>query len=172
MSAMEETPRRARTAEELDALLRCLADEARALGIPVSPELDGHVRINRRAKTRFGCCRRADGRYVIELSWRLLSAAEGAVRRVLAHEVLHTCPGCANHGPRWKEYAARMNRAYGYGIARTDSFEALGLIDERQARYVVRCTQCGRELRRMRRSPLVDHPERYRCSCGGRFQVL
>ena len=169
---MEETPRRARTAEELDALLRCLAGEARALGIPVSPELDGHVRINRRAKTRFGCCRRSGGRYVIELSWRLLDAAEGAVRRVLAHEVLHTCPGSANHGPRWREYAGRMNRAYGYAIARTDSFEALGLVDERQARYVVCCTQCGRELRRMRRSPLVDHPERYRCSCGGRLQVL
>ena len=73
---MEETPRRARTAEELDALLRCLAGEARALGIPVSPELDGHVRINRRAKTRFGCCRRSGGRYVIELSWRLLEGTQ------------------------------------------------------------------------------------------------
>ena len=55
--------------------------------------------------------------------------------QTLAHEVLHTCPGCRNHGALWKEYAARMNGAYGYAISRTGTCEALGVADVRPVRY-------------------------------------
>ena len=89
-----------------------------------------------------------------------------------AHEVLHTCPGCANHGPAWKGWAAQMNRAYGYCIQTTDTHQALGLVDQRPVRYLVVCSRCGQRLSRMKRSPLVDHPERYRCPCGGVLEVL
>ena len=94
-----------------------------------------------------------------------------AVARVLAHEVLHTCYGCANHGPRWKGYAQRMNDAYGYAIRRTDDYASLGLEDDRPVRYYVVCQRCARRIPRMKRSPLVDHPERYRCPCGGTLRV-
>ena len=87
--------------------------------------------------------------------------------QTLAHEVLHTCPGCRNHGALWKEYAARMNGAYGYAISRTGTREALGVADVRPVRYRLVCERCGQEFCRSRRSPLVDHPERYRCRCGG-----
>lgn len=166
---MEENT--ARPAEELAKLLERVICQARAVGVPVSPAIEPEVWVNYRAQNRFGCCKRAGGRYTIELSWRLLTAEEQAVCQVLAHEVLHSCPGCANHGERWKDYAGRMNRAYGYAIARTDSFEGLHVADERKARYVVRCTQCGRVLLRLRKSPLTEYPERYRCVCGGRFAV-
>ena len=33
------------------------------------------------------------------------------------------------------------------------------------------CARCGRRIPRMKRSPLVDHPERYRCACGGTLAV-
>ena len=117
--------------------------------------------------TRFGCCIRRGGEYVIELSERLLEAEERACMQTLAHEVLHTCPGCRNHGALWKEYAARMNGAYGYAISRTGTCEALGVADVRPVRYRLVCERCGQEFCRSRRSPLVDHPERYRCRCGG-----
>lgn len=159
------------TQAELDGLLAAVISEAKRAGIPVSRRICPTVKLNRRAKTRFGCCRTQGGIHTIELAAPLLAAEEGAVRQVLAHEVLHTCPGCADHGPRWKGWAARMNALYGYRISRTDSHEGLGIADDRPVRYLVVCRNCGKEIPRMKRSPLVDHPERYRCRCGGTLEV-
>ena len=155
---------------DFDALLVRVADQARALGIPVSERICPHVAVNRRAVGRFGCCVKAGQGYRIELSARLLEAGEEACLQTLAHEVLHTCPGCRDHGKLWKSYAARMNAAYGYTIARTSTCEELGVEDTRKIRYRLVCGRCGREFLRTRRSPLVDHPERYRCTCGGKIQ--
>ena len=160
------------TQGELDKLLSRVLAQARAVKIPVSEHICPQVRLNRRAKTRFGCCVRKDGAYTIELSAQLArEGSEDAIMQVLAHEALHTCYGCANHGARWKGYAQRMNAACGYRISRTDRFEDLGMEDDRPARYWVVCTKCGRRTPRMKRSPLVDHPERYRCRCGGALQI-
>ena len=63
-----------------------------------------------------------------------------------------------------------MNAAYGYAIARTGTCQELGVAESRPARYRLVCTRCGAELTRCRRSPLVEHPERYRCRCGGRLR--
>ena len=160
------------TQGEIDKLLARVIAQARAVKIPVSDCICPQVRLNRRAKTRFGCCVRRGGAYIIELSARLAGeGSEDAILQVLAHEVLHTCYGCSNHGKRWKSYAAKMNAAYGYHISRTDNFEDLGIADDRPVRYWVVCTRCGRHIPRMKRSPLVDHPERYRCQCGGTLKI-
>lgn len=160
------------TQREVNALLAEAIRRARAVKIPISREIAPHVRLNRRARTRFGCCIRREGRYVIELSARLAEqGSEEAVLQVLCHEVLHTCHGCSNHGSRWQGYARRMNDAYGCHIRRTDNYEALGMEDDRPVRYWVVCARCGRRISRMKRSPLVDHPERYRCPCGGALAV-
>ena len=160
------------TQNELNKLLALVIAQARTIKIPVSQNICHQVRLNRRAKTRFGCCVRQDGTYIIELSAQLAQdGSEDAVLQVLAHEVLHTCYGCANHGTRWKRYAQFMNNAFGYHIQRTDDFDSLGIEDERPVRYWVVCGQCGRRIPRMKRSPLVDHPERYRCPCGGKLRV-
>lgn len=160
------------TQRYIDSLLALAIAQARAVKIPVAREIEPHVRLNRRARTRFGCCVRRDGRYTVELSAQLArEGSEEAVLQVLCHEVLHTCYGCSNHGARWKGYARRMNEAYGYHIRRTDNYEGLGLADDRPVRYWVVCARCGRCIPRMKRSPLVDHPERYRCTCGGALRV-
>ena len=157
--------------ENLDFLLSQVIKQARSMGIPVSRRIDPHVVINTRARTRFGCCRTAMGQHTIEVSAALLNGEEQAVRQVLAHEILHTCPGCANHGVKWQRWADMMSRQFGYRIRRTTSHKALGLEDSRPVRYVVVCERCGNRTNRMKRSPLVDHPERYRCKCGGRLTV-
>lgn len=154
---------------DVDALLEQVAAQARALGIPISQQLCPQVQINARAVSRFGCCYRRGNGYVIELVEGLLTGPELACRQTLAHELLHTCPGCSNHGPLWKSYAQQMNRAYGYQITRTGTFQSLGLPDTRPVRHLVVCQQCGRQFRRARASALVLHPERYRCQCGGRL---
>lgn len=155
-----------------DILLAQVIAQARSLSVPVSHGIDPHVAVNDRARTRFGCCKTVGGRHTVELSRALLEADERCIRQVLAHEILHTCPGCANHGRRWQHWAALMNRAFGYDICRTHAPEALGLSDPRPVRYLVVCRQCGNTLARMKRSALVEHPERYRCRCGGTLSVL
>jgi len=151
---------------DLDELLQRVIGQARALGIPVSRAIEPHVEVNVRAKSRFGCCRMKGGRFTIEVARRVAQGPEESCRETLAHEVLHTCWGCRNHGKRWKSYAVRMNEAYGYHISRTSTEERMGLEAE-PPKYLVRCTKCGVEFPRRRASSLVKHPERYRCRCGG-----
>lgn len=160
-----------------DALLARAIAQARALGIPVSAKIDPHVRINTRAKKRFGCCIGTVSRgFVIELAAALLPAGERSCMQTLAHEVLHTCPGCQDHGEKWKAYAARMNAAYGYGIRRTDRPEALGVelppAAEPVFHWRITCTRCGKSFFRQKSSPLIKAPQRYRCAaCGGALRV-
>ncbi len=154
---------------DLDGLLRQVIAEARSLRIPAAKNIDPHVQVNRRAATRFGLCQRKNRRWVIELSERMLAAPELSCRQTLAHEVLHTCPGCMNHQARWKAYAAKMNEAFGYDIRRASGCDSLGVEDTRVIRYRLVCERCGAEIGRCRRSALIEHPERYRCRCGGRL---
>ncbi len=154
---------------DCESLLQQVIAEAKDLGIPVAESIQPQVEINRRAVARFGCCRYRTGGFVIEVAERVALGPEAACRETLAHEVLHTCWGCRNHGKRWKAYAARMNEAYGYHISRVSTSTDLGVEEPRQARYVLRCEACGVELQRFRASRLTEHPERYRCRCGGRL---
>lgn len=159
---------------QVDQLMQDVIEQAKALNIPVSEQINPHVRINRRATGRFGACfaNKRSGTFVIEISDVLLTASEQACRQTLAHEVLHTCYGCQNHKKRWHHYAEMMNTAYGYCISRTDSPERLGVESKSVVRYLVECTQCGAEIPRARRSRLIEHPENYRCAkCGGHLTV-
>lgn len=154
---------------DCDALLQEVTEQARALGIPVSESIEPQVGINRRAVSRFGCCRRRGEGFAIEVAARVAEGEPEGCREILAHELLHTCPGCQNHGRRWKEYARRMNETYGYHIRRTATDRDVGTVQARPYKYVLRCEKCGAELGRFRASPLTRHPERYRCRCGGKL---
>ena len=154
---------------DFDLLLKVVADEISAVGIQLPDNISRCVLVNKRATKRFGLCKFDNGIWRIELTDRLLNADEFACKQTLAHELLHTCKGCANHGNLWKKYADIMNKAYGYSISRTDSPEKLGISDTSQARYIFMCDRCGAVVKRERVSRFVKHPERYRCKCGGKF---
>lgn len=154
---------------DCDALLRRVMEQARALGIPFSTKIKPGVGINTRAATRFGCCKFWKGTYYIEVSRTVAEGPEKSCCEVLAHELLHTCQGCRNHGERWREYAGRMNRAYGYEIHRMTTNASLGVQGIREPKYILFCQDCGAEFPRFRASELTRHPERYRCRCGGRL---
>ena len=156
---------------EFDAMLRAVLEQVRAAGIPAAAQIDPQVRLNTRAKKRYGRCICKNGRYEIELSAHLVHADSSFVYTVLAHEVLHTCPGCMNHGPHWKQYAARMGERYGYSIARTAQY-ALVPGAPREAPYLLQCAACGTLFPRQRMSRSVREPGRYRCRCGGKLLRL
>ena len=160
---------------DFDSLLRTVYKEAADAGLPVSKKISNKVVVNTRAKKRFGMCTLKDGIYTIELSSRLLTAPEISCRQTLAHELIHTCPGCGNHGPLFKKFAVIMNQKYGYNIRRTNSNEEMGLSAESETasfRYILECRSCGAQIKRMKYSSVVSHPSRYTCKCGGKLKRI
>lgn len=80
-----------------------------------------------------------------------------------------------NHGKKWKQLAYAVNRATGYPIKRTTSFEEKGINEDefKNVKYIVKCTGCGSERKRTRMSKLVKHPEWYRCGqCGSKLERI
>ncbi len=143
----------------------CLAETDR-LGIPRAKSIT--FTVNTRAKTRLGVCKKAGDRYVIEISALLLDESvppEKGLKNTLIHEILHTCRGCMKHTGRWKQYADKVNAAYGYQIKRTAEREE-GVVPKAlvpKPKYRVTCRNCGAVYERYRMSAFLQHPERYRC---------
>ena len=164
-------------AEKLTEVLKEVIEEARNLKIPVPFTISEQIKVNPRPKKRFGCCRKQGEKFIIEISEFILKCDDEKIRGVIAHEVLHTCEGCYEHGMQWKEYASQMNAAYGYNIKRTSSFEEMGVESEildgsNKIKYIIKCEKCGREYPRQRYTCVMQKIKAYRCSCGGRLYVI
>ena len=156
--------------QELNKLLQDVIYECKAIKLPVSNYIEPEVLINKRAKKRFGACRKKANGFTIEISEFLMDAAPEHIKNILAHEVLHTCMGCQNHGKKWKIYAQAMNNKYGYKINTTTSYEKVGLDTpqhEKNYNYIIQCQKCGKIIYRQRKSKLITHTNHYRCKCGG-----
>ena len=132
--------------------------------------------VNTRAKARWGyCVKMSKGLFDIQIAAALLQddVDDQAVKDTIVHELLHTIPGCFKHTGKWKQYANTINRLLPqYKIKRGSSYEEKGLEDLRpkpQCRYILKCLRCGSEIGRQRMSAAVEHPEHYRCKCGGRL---
>ncbi len=151
--------------------------ELDALKIPYHRPLKWEI--NRRAKRRWGQCRKfPDGHYEINISDRLLESIKQkqALKTTIMHELLHTCYGCMNHGTRWKSYAGKVNSAYGYEVKSTETPQEMGLSEEAvekslaQFKHKFVCTGCGAVIYRQRESKFTRHHNRYRCArCHGTF---
>ena len=107
--------------QKAEELLKRVISEAKASGIPVSRRISTEVCSNARAKKRFAACRKKGRDFYIEINERLLSGEipEEKIREILAHEVLHTCRGCFDHGEKWKNSKVQRTGAGGTGNKRT-----------------------------------------------------
>ena len=162
--------------ENISKLFEQVKHEARELKIPVPENIIEEIFINGRPRKRFGCCHFKDGKFLVEISEFILDCPENKIREVLAHELLHTCEGCRNHGIHWKVYAQRMNNAYGYDIKRATSFEDMGIHREEapsqsNVKYIIKCSKCGKEYPRQRFTCVMKKIKAYRCQCGGELTV-
>lgn len=138
------------------------------LKIPYAKEVP--IVINSRAKRRQGCCKKKDGKFIIEISEFVLDYPVNEIKNVVAHEIIHTCYGCFNHQKRFKAYGEKL-KALGYSVTTTYKGEEKTPA-ELDARYMVVCQDCGEVIYRIKRSPLIIHPEKYRCArCRGKFRV-
>lgn len=161
----------------VEKLYREAKQQALNLGMPLSKHISG-ITINRRAVKRLGSCKETNryGKktYQIEVSSLLEGMDDDRIKDVIYHELLHTCPGCMNHGKRWKHYADILNTKLGCKITATADYQTLGIkTTEAEYRYVIVCENCGLKGYRMRKSNVTAHPENYKCSkCGGPLKVL
>ena len=126
---------------------------------------------------------RKDGTYKIEIAGR--TAADNVkldfIKDSMMHELLHTCPGCMNHGANtWKYRASIVNRKLGYNVrasATIEECEDAGFSPknmERDARYRIVCEKCGEVVTyRYNACSLTEHPEKWKCGiCKGKLSVI
>ena len=161
--------------QELNSLLQNVIAECKDIKLPVSNNIEPEVLINKRARKRFGACRKTAKGFKIEISSFMLEADRAHIKNILAHEVLHTCRDCQNHGKKWKTAAQKMNTAYGYQITTTSSYEKMGLEkpqedQQKKYKYMIQCRKCGMTIYRQRKSKLITHTNHYRCKCGGKLK--
>lgn len=138
------------------------------------------VKTNGRLRTVLGRCAynyRTEN-YSIEINPCLLTdeAEAQAVKETLIHELIHTCPGCMNHGYEWKRRGDRVNRMLGYDVCRLrniSDLEAWGVKVKREEwKYALVCDNCGSQYRFKRWCKKLEYPSLYNCSCGGRLHAV
>ena len=148
------------------------------------------IKVNKRAKKRWGYCQRVwngttrDGKrkynFYINISHILLDERIGieSLENTIIHEILHTCPGCFDHGNGWKQMAAKVKNKLGYDIQRVDSVQnKIGdsaiYKEYVKPKYIVRCKKCGREVGKQRMCGIVKYPQNWRCGvCHGEFERI
>lgn len=162
---------------DLDDVLEECEWNLEEIGIKYGEVLDIHT--NSRATKRWGLTTRTkNGYYIIEISKTLADERNPreSLKKVVMHELLHTCPDTNGHDKKWKEYAKRVNRAYGYNITTTDNSKSLGIVINcvpKKIRYRFQCQNCGAIVEKQRASKFTKNPELYQCSrCGGEFKEI
>lgn len=129
------------------------------------------VKINTRAKRRYGVCRKRNSKFIIEISAFLFESSDEKIEQTVLHEYLHTCPNCFDHKKQWNAYADILNKKYGFNIDRTNSRESMELepLKTEDFKYILKCSnpKCKNEVKRMKMTKVIKYYNRYRCgACG------
>lgn len=141
------------------------------------PGLVRSIAFNPRLTRSCGRTHRFNDTFEMDFSFIFFKkGGEDSIRDTIAHEVVHTVPGCLNHGDGFKAVARRLEK-HGYHIARLCQ-------DEKYAKYITQkealgttyhavCEDCGWDgTRRKRLSKLLKGimqagQRRYSCPvCG------
>ena len=136
--------------------------------------------VNTRAKSRWGQCKQVSrGIFDININIDLLREENDidGLKNTIIHELLHTCEGCMNHGDKWKMYADKVNRYYGYNISRCSNADEKGVTVKREnTRKVIhrfKCAGCGQVIERQRESKFTKYYHNYKCGvCGCKFEKI
>ena len=136
------------------------------------------VKLNYRAKNRFGRCKKNNVTNTYSLDFNYLifddNANDVAIMNTIIHEVLHTCKDCMTHKNEWKRLADYVTRNTKYTITRTNSYADFGIENPRREKkhnYVFVCEDCGQTFIRERSSKFTKNYHAYRCGkCGGEIR--
>ncbi len=137
--------------------------------------------INSRLKRSLGRCSKCSLKaknqelFSIEISLYVLTTQNlDLLRDVIAHELIHTIPGCYNHGPAFQEAANKLNAYYPklYNVQVETNLADYGLFASALNRYKIVCQHCQYTMYRQRMSKTLRHIDRYCCPmCHGPLEV-
>lgn len=168
------------TQEEINDMLERLSRTLRDIGIPISDSICPKVRLSK-AHSFFGQCipkgahRRFPEGYdfLIALSVFTLGNSYRSIENTLVHELLHTCPGCLNHGPQWKAHAEVVRKRLHLDIKRVHGDKTPSDIANLRAgrkkspfRYMVYCPNCGASWKYRKAGRVVRYADKCTCACG------
>lgn len=99
------------------------------------------------------------------------SIARNKFESTIIHELIHTIPGCMNHGKKFKRICNLVNYKYPqYKIQTSSSAEDFGIVESKpKVKYKIICSKCGKEYL-YERKPKLDI-NRYRCSICGNIKL-
>ena len=178
--------------------VECL-EELRSIGLDLSEENLGEVNIqlSKRNNKRYGCCKQEEpdmrykvtervgrrkivkyekfNKHTIEVSKWVLELNDKIIKNTIMHEIIHCFPFCNNHGKTFRMYAKYINDKLGYDISRLGNkkqdYEKSNLVyEEKEWKYVIKCSNCGKLLYRNRLAR--NFFRKYRCQCGGKLVLF
>lgn len=165
--------------KNLDKLYRECVEEMKRINMDISNRIVG-IKVNSRLSRSLGRCRlnRYSGSYTIEINPCMLadSVEVKTAKNTIIHELIHTCPGCMNHGYEWKRRGDRVNRMLGYNIKReseVEGLEANGVkLKKEEYKYALECMKCGHQFKFQRWCGKLENPARWKCGCGGDLKTI
>lgn len=185
MAKQKKTKQKDRTRfeyTELEKMYTRVRKDLRRIGLPLGKV--SWVSINPHLRTSLGRCQviTRNGERICELEFNknlFAFPSEAAFQDTMAHELIHTIPGCENHGAKFKSCCQMINeRLEGYNVQPKFRYEDYGVrspdkkVSKFDFKYILACTECGQIFGRDRMSPFVKNPENYCCSCGGKIVRL
>ena len=113
----------------------------------------------------YGRCKQRGSRFYIYLSQYLDNCTDHQIKEVIAHELIHTCKFCMNHGDDFQIYANKLFN-YGYCVL-GNNYKQFGDAIKECFKYVYTCPKCGKEFPRQRRLNL----DKWKCKCGSKLEL-
>lgn len=148
-----------------------------SLGIPYAANCK--VISDPKLRRCWGSCRKQkDGSYTIKISSVLLEETVPleSLQDTLYHELLHTVPNAMNHRHTWLALAKKVSLATGLHIRPSAPASEKGVAQDftkdPSVKFLCVCQGCGAEIVRYRKCDFARRPDKYRCSCGGKFKVI
>ena len=184
--------------EKLEKLYKECIKELTSIGIDTTEKNIGKIiiKISKRNTKRYGCCKQENpdqnyktiekigkrkivkyekfNNHTIEVSRWVLELNDEIIKNTIMHEIIHCFPYCNNHGKQFKAYAKYINFKLGYNISRLgnkkEDYEKSNLeYQEKQYKYLIKCTNCGKLIHRSRLQK--NFFKKYRCLCGGKLEM-
>lgn len=152
----------------LETYLNAILEQCNILNIPIGKDII--IMTDYRSSRNLGRCTKLsyykikdteleDYDYQIKISKFVFKEDRNLLKNTLAHELLHTCENCMNHGNQWKYFAAKMNKNYDYDIKILYNSGTT-----KRAKYIIECTSCGNKATRYKDCKAIQNL--HRCSCG------
>jgi predicted metal-dependent hydrolase len=107
------------TEAQLNLILKEAISNIRKLGLKSKYRVKRKLLVSSRYRTAWAkCCYDTKTGFEICISDKMFTANLEAARTIIYHEVIHTLPGCFNHGPNFKNAAALINKRFTVKVSR------------------------------------------------------